>query len=59
MSTKIKYTDEPLGEIKIVRDFLPSSEDAEDVTAFAERANEPLVSYENVLNVLKASGRLR
>jgi len=24
MSTKIKYTDEPLGEIKIVPDFLPS-----------------------------------
>jgi hypothetical protein len=23
MSTKIKYTDEPLGEIKIIRDFLP------------------------------------
>ncbi len=24
MSAKIKYTDEPLGELKIVRDFLPS-----------------------------------
>ena len=24
MSTKIKYTNEPLGEIKIVPDFLPS-----------------------------------
>jgi predicted DNA binding CopG/RHH family protein len=24
MSTKIKYTDEPLGEIKIISDFLPS-----------------------------------
>jgi hypothetical protein len=24
MSTKIKYTDEPLGEIRIVPDFLPS-----------------------------------
>jgi len=24
MSTKIKYTDEPLGELKIVPDFLPS-----------------------------------
>lgn len=24
MSTRIKYTDEPLGEVKIVRDFLPS-----------------------------------
>lgn len=27
MSTKIKYTDEPLGEIKIVPDFLPSPEE--------------------------------
>ena len=24
MSTKIKYTDEPIGEVKIVADFLPS-----------------------------------
>lgn len=24
MSTKIKYSDEPLGEIKIIPDFLPS-----------------------------------
>jgi len=24
MNTKIKYTDEPIGEIKIVKDFLPS-----------------------------------
>ena len=26
MSAKIKYTDEPLGDIKVVRDFLPSPE---------------------------------
>lgn len=24
MSTKLKYTDEPLGEIRVVQDFLPS-----------------------------------
>jgi len=24
MSTKIKYTNEPLGEIRVVKDFLPS-----------------------------------
>ncbi|MHB1249795.1 MAG: hypothetical protein ACYCZL_10435 [Polaromonas sp.] len=24
MSTKIKYTDEPLGDIKVVQDFLPA-----------------------------------
>jgi hypothetical protein len=27
MSEKIKYTDEPLGEVKIVPDFLPSPEE--------------------------------
>lgn len=26
MSTKIKYTNEPLGEVKVVRDFLPPPE---------------------------------
>jgi len=26
MSTKIKYTDEPLGDLKVVRDFLPPPE---------------------------------
>ncbi|MBI5922195.1 MAG: hypothetical protein HY847_11200 [Betaproteobacteria bacterium] len=26
MSAKIKYTDEPLGDIKVVRDFLPPPE---------------------------------
>ena len=24
MNTKIKYTDEPIGEIKVIKDFLPS-----------------------------------
>ena len=26
MSTKIKYTDEPLGDLKVIPDFLPSPE---------------------------------
>jgi predicted transcriptional regulator len=34
------------------------SEDAEDLAAFEERINEPLVSYEAVLKELKANGRL-
>ena len=34
------------------------SEDAEDLVAFEERVNEPLVSYETVLKELKANGRL-
>jgi len=27
MSTKIKYTDEPIGEVEVVADFLPSPEE--------------------------------
>lgn len=32
--------------------------DAEDLAAFEERVNEPLVSYEALLKELKTSGRL-
>jgi predicted DNA-binding protein len=34
------------------------AEDAEDLAAFAERINEPQVSYETILKELKADGRL-
>lgn len=34
------------------------AEDAEDLAAFAERANEPLISYEDILKRLKADGRI-
>jgi hypothetical protein len=34
------------------------AEDAEDLAAFEERVNEPLVSYETLLKDLKANGRL-
>lgn len=34
------------------------AEDAEDLAAFEERVNEPLVSYEAILKELKANGRL-
>lgn len=37
---------------------LALAEDAEDMAACAERVNEPLVSYEDVLKELKASGRI-
>lgn len=40
MSTKIKYTDEPLGEIKIVRDFLPSPAEL----AFSEESVKVTIS---------------
>lgn len=34
------------------------AEDADDLAAFEERVNEPLVSYEDLLKELKADGRL-
>jgi len=34
------------------------AEDAEDLAAFAERVHEPLITYEALLQELKASGRL-
>ncbi len=27
MKTKVKYTDEPIGEVRVVEDFLPSPEE--------------------------------
>ena len=27
MKTKIKYTDEPMGKVKVIKDFLPSPEE--------------------------------
>lgn len=37
---------------------LSLAEDAEDLAAFAERVHEPLVSYETMLQELKANGRI-
>ncbi len=34
------------------------AEDADDLAAFNDRVNEPLVSYETMLKELKADGRL-
>lgn len=34
------------------------AEDAEDLAAFTERVNEPLISYEAMLKELKDNGRL-
>jgi hypothetical protein len=40
MSTKLKYTDEPLGEVKIISDFLPSP----DELAFREESVKVTIS---------------
>jgi len=34
------------------------AEDAEDFAAFEERANEPLIGYEDILKRLKKDGRI-
>jgi len=34
------------------------SEDAEDLAAFEERANEPLISYDEMIKRLKKDGRI-
>jgi len=34
------------------------SEDAEDLSAFEERANEPLISYDTMIKKLKKDGRI-
>jgi len=34
------------------------AEDAEDLAAFEERANEPLIGYEDILKKLKKDGRI-
>ncbi|GAB1482075.1 arsenate reductase ArsC [Treponema sp.] len=64
-----KTEDEALGHYRRVRDEIRAfvetlerfgflSEDAEDLEAFAERVQEPLVSYQAFLQDLKADGRL-
>lgn len=37
---------------------LALAEDQEDLAAFEERANEPVLSYEELLNQLKAHGKI-
>ena len=34
------------------------SEDADDLAIFAERGNEPLISYENMVKELKRDGKI-
>ena len=45
---------------KLVNDAIKESlaEDAEDITAFEERAKEPIISYEAMIKRLKKDGRI-
>ena len=67
MSKKIKYTDEPIGEVKQVADFLPSPEElvlkqkntkitislsAESVAYFKSAAKEHHTQYQTLIREL-------
>jgi hypothetical protein len=64
MKTKIKYTEEPMGDLKIVKDFLPSPDQLvlrEDnvkvtislkkssITFFKEQAKKQKTSYQKMI----------
>ena len=55
---KALETSRSMSEIinEAVREAL--AEDAEDLAAFEERADEPLISYEQMLKKLKKNGRV-
>ncbi len=55
---KALETSRSMSEIinEAVREAL--AEDAEDLAAFEERANEPLISYEQMVKRLKKDGRI-
>jgi predicted DNA binding CopG/RHH family protein len=67
MKTKIKYTDEPMGELKVVKDFLPKPEhlalkeenikitislNKSSVEFFKEKAKKQHTSYQKMIRRL-------
>ena len=55
---KAAETDSSVSDIVNNAVRLTLSEDAEDIAAFEERANEPNLSFEDVLKDLRKSGKL-
>jgi hypothetical protein len=55
---KAAETSQSISEIVNNAVRLALVEDAEDLAAFEERADEPLVSFEDVLKELKRNGRI-
>lgn len=55
---KAAVTDSSMSELinEMIRERL--AEDAEDLDAFRARANEPVISYESLLQELQAHGKL-
>ena len=55
---KAAETSQSISEIVNNAVRLALAEDAEDLAAFEKRADEPLVSFEDVLKELKRNGRI-
>jgi len=57
---KLKSIETSQSMSEIINEVLKEalSEDADDLAAFDERANEPLISYEQMVKRLKKDGRL-
>lgn len=57
---KLKALETSRSMSEIINDALKEalSEDAEDLAAFDERADEPLISYEQMVKRLKKDGRI-
>ena len=67
MKKKIKYTDEPMGDVKIIKDFLPSPDELvlkeetvkvtialtkQSVKFFKEQANKKKTKYQKLIRRL-------
>ena len=67
MKTKIKYTEEPIGELRIIKDFLPKPEDLalkeenvkitislnkSSIDFFKKKAKEQRTSYQKMIRRL-------
>jgi len=67
MKTKIKYTEEPMGELRIIKDFLPKPEDLalkeenvkitislnkSSIDFFKKKAKEQRTSYQKMIRRL-------
>jgi hypothetical protein len=57
---KLKAVETSRSISELVNDAVKESlsEDAQDLTVFEERANEPLISYEEMVKRLKKDGRI-
>lgn len=58
LKIKAANSDRSLSDVINEAVRLSLREDQEDLNAFEERANEPTISYEELLNDLKANGKL-